>query len=192
MAVLTDNLLVDFDYDAALYACARGDRDALRRLYEREASRLLGVALRIVRDRGLAEDVVHDAFVSIWSRAASFDAARGEGRGWIFSVVRNAALNRIRSGARTVTLEDDAVHAVDDAAALAAYRGSADPLEVRSDLGRLERCLDGLEPARRDCIVLAYVDGCSHSEIAQRTGTALGTVKSWIQRGLGSLRECMA
>lgn len=182
----------EFDYEAALGACAGGDRDALRRLYEREAPRLLGVALRIVRDRGLAEDVLHDAFVSIWSRAASFDAGRGEGRGWIFSVVRNAALNRVRAGERSVALDDDAAAAVDDAAALASYRSAADPHELRSDLGRLERCLQGLEPARRDCIVFAYVDGCSHAEIAQRTGNALGTVKSWIQRSLGSLRECMA
>ena len=122
MAELPDFAAPDFDYDAALGACARGDRDALRRLYEREAPRLLGVALRIVRDRALAEDVLHDAFVNIWSRASSFDAGRGEGRGWIFSVVRNAALNRVRAGERTVTLEDDAAAAVDDAAALAWQR----------------------------------------------------------------------
>lgn len=190
--MLSDSAGPDFDYDAALQSCARGDREALRQLYEREASHLLGVAMRIVRDRGLAEDVLHDAFVSIWSRAGSFDAARGQGRGWIFSIVRNAALNRIRSGARNVTLGDEAIAAADDAAAMASYRANADPLELRSDLGRLERCLALLEPARRECIVFAYVDGCSHAEIAQRTGTALGTVKSWIQRSLGSLRECMA
>ena len=77
-----------FDYDAALHACARGDQHALQRIYMQDSKRLLGVALRIVRQRHLAEDVVHDAFVSIWNKAASFDATRGEGRGWIYSVVR--------------------------------------------------------------------------------------------------------
>lgn len=190
--VSIDPALPDFDYGAALQSCARGDRDALRLLYEREGAHLLGVALRIVRDRAVAEDVLHDAFVSIWTRAIGFDAKRGEGRGWMFSIVRNASLNRIRSSARMVTLGDDAAEAVDDAAALASYRSAADPMELRSDLGRLQRCLTQLEPARRDCIVFAYVDGCSHAEIAERTGTALGTIKSWIQRGMVSLRECMA
>ena len=69
-----------FDHDAALKACAHGDRDALRRIYERESRYLLGVALRIVRDRAAAEDVLHDAFMAIWNRASSFDASRGAGR----------------------------------------------------------------------------------------------------------------
>ena len=79
-----------------------------------------------------------------------------------------------------------------DQAALAAYATSADPFELRADLGRLEGCLGGLEPARRDCILYAYVEGCSHGEIAERLQTPLGTVKAWIQRGMRALRECMA
>lgn len=172
-------------------ACARGDRNALQRLYQHESRYLMGVALRIVRQRQQAEDVLHDAFLSIWQRADSFNPARGEGRGWIYSVVRNAALNMVRSGARQVSLDEDAAEAVDDQAAMAAYAGSADPFETRADLGKLDRCLAGLEPARRDCILYAYVDGCSHGEIAERTQTPLGTVKAWIQRGMRALRECM-
>ena len=181
-----------FDYDAALLACARGDRDALQRIYQRDSRPLLGVALRIVRQRQQAEDVLHDAFVSIWQRAASFDPARGAGRGWIYSVVRHAALNTMRDGAREVSVDEDAVAAIDDQAALAAYAQAGDPFELRSDLGRLHQCLSALEPARRDCILYAYVEGCSHGEIAQRTDTPLGTVKAWIQRGMRTLRECMA
>ncbi|MGJ7618957.1 MULTISPECIES: sigma-70 family RNA polymerase sigma factor [unclassified Variovorax] len=181
-----------FDYDAALMACARGDRQALQQLYQRESRYLMGVALRIVRQRQQAEDVLHDAFISIWQRAESFNPARGEGRGWIYSVVRNAALNMVRSGARQVHVSDEAAEAIDDQAALAAYASSADPFELRADLGKLEGCLGGLEPARRDCILYAYVEGCSHGEIAERLQTPLGTVKSWIQRGMRTLRECMA
>ena len=75
----------DFDYEAALAACAAGDRQAMHRLYEQEGARLLGVALRIVRQRALAEDIVHDACVNIWTRATSYDASRGSARGWIYS-----------------------------------------------------------------------------------------------------------
>ena len=119
----TDDL---FDHDAAIRACAGGDREALRRIYEREAKFLLGVTLRIVRDRALAEDVLHDAFVSIWSRAASFDATRGAGRGWIYSIVRNAALNRVRDGSRETELDEDASAQQDAHAALAAWRELGD------------------------------------------------------------------
>jgi RNA polymerase sigma-70 factor (ECF subfamily) len=181
-----------FDYDAALMACARGDRQALQQLYERESRYLMGVALRIVRQRQQAEDVLHDAFISIWQRAESFNPARGEGRGWVYSVVRNAALNLVRSGARQVDVSEDAAEAIDDQAALAAYASAGDPFELRADLGRLDNCLQGLEPARRDCILYAYVEGCSHGEIAERLQTPLGTVKAWIQRGMRALRECMA
>ena len=72
----------------------------MHRLYEQEGARLLGVALRIVRQRALAEDIVHDACVNIWTRAASYDASRGSARGWIYSVVRNLALNAVRDGSR--------------------------------------------------------------------------------------------
>lgn len=180
-----------FDHDAALLACARGDLDALRRIYEREARYLLGVALRIVRDRAAAEDVLHDAFVAIWQRAASFDAGRGAGRGWIYSVVRHAALNRVRDTARDTPLDEPAAAQHEAQAAFAAWQDQGDELAQQADLGRLGQCLEGLEPTRRACLLHAYVDGCSHSEIAARVQAPLGTVKAWIQRGLRALRECM-
>ncbi|MDM0019286.1 sigma-70 family RNA polymerase sigma factor [Variovorax saccharolyticus] len=181
-----------FDYDAALAACARGERQALAQIYQREGRYLLGVALRIVRQRQSAEDVLHDAFVSIWQRACSFDPGRGAGRGWIYSVVRHAALNWVRSHGREVPVDEERQAALEDELALDRHAGSLDPAETRAELGRLETCLDRLEPERRECIVLAYLDGCSHGEIAQRTHKPLGTIKSWIQRGMRSLRECMA
>lgn len=180
-----------FDHDAALQACARGDRDALGRIYERESRYLLGVALRIVRDRAVAEDVLHDAFVAIWRRASSFDAGRGAGRGWIYSVVRHAALNRMRDGARETVLDEPAAAHLEAQTALSAWQENGDELARQAELGRLGLCLDGLEPARRACLLHAYVDGCTHSEIAMRVQAPLGTVKAWIQRGLRALRECM-
>ena len=180
-----------FDHDAALADCARGDQEALQRIYRHESRRLLGVALRIVRQRALAEDVLHDAFVQVWTRAASFDPARGAGRGWIYSIVRHRALNAVRDGAREVRPDEDAMEALHTDAALAAHHDRADAFERQVLLGRLGACLEGLEPARRDCILHAYLDGCTHGEIATRVGAPLGTVKAWIRRGLLALRECL-
>ena len=183
---------VDFDYEATLVACAAGDRIAMRRLYEQEGARLLGVAMRIVRQRALAEDIVHDACVNIWTRAASFDAARGSARGWIYSVVRNLALNAVRDASRHVDVDEDTTQALEADMSVQAYQEVAQAFELNASLGRLQHCLAGLDPARRNCVLHAYVDGCSHGEIAERLGAPLGTVKAWIRRSLVSLRECMA
>ncbi len=179
-----------FDYDAALHGCATGDRTALHRLYQHESRYLLGVAMRIVRQRTVAEDVLHDAFVNIWTRATSFDPDRGEARGWIYSIVRHQALNTVRSREREVSVDDEAVDALmqDDAA-----NGAAETaFELNASLGKLNDCLAHLDGAKRASILYAYIDGCSHSEIAERLKAPLGSVKAWIKRGLNALRECMA
>lgn len=181
-----------FDYEQSLRNCAQGDRLALQDLYRQESRHLLGVALRIVRQRQQAEDVLHDAFMAIWTKAASFDATRGSGRGWIYSVTRNLALNSVRNGAREVSVDEETAEALDAQTSMEAHHQLADAFEMHASLGRLNDCLSRLEPARRNCILYAYVDGCSHGEIAERTQTPLGTVKAWIKRGMGSLRECMA
>ena len=182
----------DFDYEAALAGCAAGDRQAMHRLYEQEGARLLGVALRIVRQRALAEDILHDACVNIWTRAASYDASRGSARGWIYSVVRNLALNAVRDGSRHVDVDDTTTQALEADMSVQAHHEVEETFELNASLGRLQHCLEGLDPARRHCVLHAYVDGCSHGEIAERLGAPLGTVKAWIRRSLASLRECMA
>lgn len=179
-----------FDHDAALAACARGERAALRRLYEREGRFLLGVALRIVRDRATAEDVLHDAFMNIWTKAATFDARRGAGRGWMVGIVRHRALDAVRAGARTVSADEETMDALRDDEDAAP--DMADAFATRADLGRLDDCLARLDTAKRNCVLYAYLDGCTHTEIAERLGAPLGSVKAWIRRGLTSLRECLA
>ncbi|MGF6097456.1 sigma-70 family RNA polymerase sigma factor [Pseudomonas sp. 18175] len=169
-----------FDYEACLLACARGDQRALRRLYEQESSHLLGVAMRITRDKAMAEDIVHDAFLKIWRGAASFDPSRGSARGWVFSVTRHLALNVVRNQYREVPLDDQHEHV------------TTDSFEFSKRTGKVHTCLEQLDPARRTCILHAYVDGYSHSEIALKLGAPLGTVKAWIKRSLAALRECMA
>ncbi|WP_229779250.1 sigma-70 family RNA polymerase sigma factor [Pseudomonas matsuisoli] len=179
-----------FDYEATLHACAQGERSALQRLYVQEGPRLLGVVQRIVRDIALAEDIVHDAFIRIWKKAGTYDPERGSARGWIFSVARHLALNAVRNDARYVQHEEghanDTEHAVTEG-----WQAYTDTFDWRVNPGRVEACLEQLEPVRRNCVFHAYVDGYSHQEIAQRIGAPLGTVKAWIRRSLTALRECI-
>jgi RNA polymerase sigma-70 factor (ECF subfamily) len=180
-----------FDCDAALQACARGDRLALQGLYQQESPRLLGVVQRIVRDLPKAEDIVHDVFVRIWQKAGSFDASRGEGRGWIYSIARHLALNAVRDGRHELAVGEDTTEALDLAASLQAWRDVEDSFAWQDHTGRLGPCLERLEPVRRNCLLHAYIDGLTHNEIAQKTGAPLGTVKAWIKRSLAALRECL-
>jgi RNA polymerase sigma factor (sigma-70 family) len=175
------------DLDDALRACAQGDRVALRAIYDAEASRMLGVALRLLRRPALAEEAVQDAFVQVWRRAGSFDPAKGAARTWLYTVLRHRALNILRGEVRTDLIDDF------EPLGLASEEEDAEHLVSRlSEAGALRRCLEELEPHRRRAIVLAYVHGLSHGELADRLGVPLGTIKSWIRRSLISLRECLA
>jgi RNA polymerase sigma-70 factor (ECF subfamily) len=178
-----------FDYESALLACAQGERFALKAIYERESRWLLGVALRIVRERQAAEDVLQDAFLQIWKGAGSFNPKLGSGRGWIYTVVRHRALNEVRKAGREVPVEDDALNALADAGQ-SPFAASAS--EHDADPESLERCLKTLDEQKRRCIVFAFVDGYTHDQIAKRLGSPLGTVKSAIRRGLLSLKECLS
>jgi len=176
-----------FDYESALAACATGDRGALRRLYDEEAGRLVSVALRIVRRRELAEDVVHDAFLAVWQRAGTYDPALGSARGWIYTIVRNRALNVVRDGKR-----EDLSDAMDLAPEFEAGALVTDAVERLAMESRLRRCLERLDKEKRESVLLSYVTGYSHGEIAGHLGVPLGTVKSWVKRGLSALKDCMA
>ena len=179
---------IPFDYEAAVLACARGERYALRALYEREAQWLLGVALRIVRDRQRAEDVLQDAFLQVWQHAGTYQPALGSARGWIYTIVRHRALKDVRDPGREQPLDPEDLTALSDRQQVPVGAGEERGIDAES----LERCLSQLEPAQRECVVQAFVDGFTHDEIAKRLKTPLGTVKSWIRRSLALLKECMA
>jgi RNA polymerase sigma factor (sigma-70 family) len=175
------------DLDDALRRCANGDRKALRAIYDAEAPRMLGVATRILRRPSLAEEAVHDAFVQIWQQAATFDPSRGRARTWLYGVVRHRALNILRGEVRT--------ELVDDFEPMNLTSEEEDPEQVMqrlSDTSALRRCLERLEPVRRRAVVLAYMHGLSHGELAARLGVPLGTMKSWLRRSLIALRECLS
>jgi len=174
------------DLAATLAAIARGERAALRDLYAAEASRLFGVCLRILRDRAAAADATQDAFLRIWDRADRFDPARGAARAWLAAIARHVALDLARARGRELPSDDpelgDALVDDDPVAAL----------DATADAARLRACLEVLEEKNRRSILLAFVDGLSHAQIAARLETPLGTVKAWIRRGLASLKECLA
>lgn len=180
-----------FDHGVLLEACANGDRQALQRLYAQEGSRMLGVVIRIVGDRGIAEDIIHDAFVNIWNKAYTFDVRRGSGKTWIFSVARHQALNHVRTRHREVAVDDDTAERLDAERSQEAATDIQDHFDWLGH-GELDRCLGQLSPERRNCLFHAYVDGFSHQEIATRLGRPLGTVKAWIKRSLTALRECLS
>ncbi len=176
------------DYEAALEACARGERFALRVIYEREGRWLLGVVRRIVRDPAVAEDVFQDAMVQVWTRAGTFDPALGSGRGWVYTVVRHQALKAVRRSNTEQSLEPEQLSGLSDMRQAMEAAVPDDGL----DTDRLEHCLGRLEADRRACVVHAFVDGYTHDQIARRLKAPLGTIKSWIRRSLLALKECMA
>ena len=171
---------------ALLARIAREDRAALQALYKLQSVRLFGVAMAILRDRDAASDAVHDGFVKIAHRAAQFDPERGAAEAWLGSVIRHAALDIARRRGREMPTDD---------ATLGDMPVEADQLEsiAASENGaRLRECLATLAEKNRQGILLAFVHGLSHPQIAAKLDMPLGTVKAWIRRGLLSLKECLA
>jgi RNA polymerase sigma-70 factor (ECF subfamily) len=143
------------------------------------------VALRITRQSALASDAVHDALLQVWRNAGRFDGSRGSPQTWLVSLVRYRALDIARRRAREIPADEDTPEPADD---------SPDPLTVLAsarDAAALHRCMQGLEDDRRRLVMLAFVEGLSHADLAERLGAPLGTVKSWIRRSLLSLRACL-
>jgi RNA polymerase sigma-70 factor (ECF subfamily) len=169
-----------------LQALAAGQRAALRGIYDRQSTRLFGIANAVLRDRDAAADALHDAFLRIATRAGQFDPSRGVAEAWLSTIVRNAALDLARRRGRELPSDDPALG--DTPVAPEAL----DRVLAGDDSRRLRECLSTLEEHRRRGIVLAFVHGLSHAQIAARLELPLGTVKAWIRRGLVQLRGCLA
>jgi RNA polymerase sigma factor (sigma-70 family) len=171
---------------------------SLVRLYEATSGRVHGLVLRIVRLAPLAEEVVEDVFWQVWREAPRFDAGRGRVLAWLLAIARSRAIDALRRNERMraaeVTVEDD-----DTLEALATQTGSSECSDDPFDLvgasqhhAQLHALLAGLEPLPRQLLALAFMRGCTHEEIAEQTGLALGTVKSHIRRTLVALRSQIA
>ncbi|MDP3406678.1 sigma-70 family RNA polymerase sigma factor [Bosea sp. (in: a-proteobacteria)] len=172
--------------DDALLACATGDKTALRRIYDAEAGRMLGVAQRLLKRRALAEEAVQDAFVLIWRHAARFDPQRGSGQNWIYAILRNRSISVLRDERRTETRENPLTEE------LASEEDDPETIISKlSDAKALRACLEPLPPQRRGIVLLAFVQGLTHGEIAGKLSLPLGTVKTWIRRSLMTLKTCL-
>lgn len=174
------------DIEALLERCADGDRPALERLYRLTSPRLFGVLMRILKRRDLAEDALQDVYVRVWQRARQFDAFRGRATAWLVSIARYRAIDSVRS--RRALLSLDAPQDETPVDMAAAPESLPESSRTRA---ALERCLGLLTDAQRRCVTLAFVYGLSHDDIAATVDSPLGTIKSWVRRGLLSLRQCL-
>jgi RNA polymerase sigma-70 factor (ECF subfamily) len=162
---------------------ARGDSAALRTLYERHAARAMAVALRVLGARTESEEIVQETFVEIWKRAREFDVTRGSAASWISTIARSRAIDRVRArGASARTLSAIAVEPPPAAAA-----SPLEDVEQRLQRERISSALGELPVEQRRTIELAYFEGFSYREIAERTGEALGTVKTRARLGMEKL-----
>ncbi|HUG61412.1 MAG TPA: sigma-70 family RNA polymerase sigma factor [Methylomirabilota bacterium] len=173
------------DLEALLGRVAQGDRRAFASLYAATSSKLFGIVLRIIGDRALAEDILQEAFVKVWRNASRYEAASGRPVTWMAAIARNTAIDAVRQRqahqSRHRDTGDDALAEIADPG------GSVHP----TDREALRTCLGRLEEEQRACVLLAYRDGYSREELADRFSRPVGTIKTWLHRGLARLRECL-
>lgn len=175
---------------ALLGRVALRDRAAFEQVYRRTCDHLLGVAFGVLNRRDRAEDVLQEAFINVWNSAANYNPAIAAPMTWLINIVRNKAIDKLRSGKgereRTVELDDEAMNLSADA--------SLQPqalLDESLTRARIDACMAGLVPAQRQALALAYYRGLVHTEIAEALGAPLGTVKAWVRRGSDKLRVCL-
>ncbi|MCW5636919.1 MAG: sigma-70 family RNA polymerase sigma factor [Rubrivivax sp.] len=186
--------------------CGLGDRRAFADLYDKTSGYLFAVVLRIQRDRAVAEELLQEIYVTLWRQAAGFDAARSQPLTWLTHIARNRAIDSLRraeaqprsfsslapagGGDADGDADDDALRrtleAVPDEGA-----GPFELLASASEARELGRCMEHLSAAQRQSVALAFYDGLTHAEVAERLRQPLGTVKSWVRRALLTLKSCL-
>ncbi len=165
----------------------RRDRRAFAQLYAATSAKLYGTVLRILKERGRADDVVQEAYVTIWQKAAQFDTKRASPIAWMVAIARHAAIDELRRQPR-------APHEPEEALAHTPSDGPSarEHLEHEQDAKRLHACLEALEAERRDMVRLAYLDGWSRADLATHFEQPVNTVKTWLHRALKQLKGCLA
>lgn len=165
---------------------AAGERAALRQLYQATSSKLFGVCLRILSDREESEDVLQEVYLTIWRRADRFDASRASVTTWVSTIARNRAIDRLR--ARGLLARADRV---EDLQVPDGGPGAEARLIAAGEDGRLQGCLSELDARTAQIIRTAFFEGVTYEALARRMDTPLGTVKSWVRRGLARLKACL-
>ena len=172
--------------DSLIAAVAKGDEAAFAELYQTTSSKLFAVALRILRNREAAEEVLQESYFRVWEKAGDFNPALASPMTWMAAIVRNRCIDEIRRKAPQTTSDELVLENIES--------GDEHPiagLERQEDVQRLLRCLDGLEPEKKQMVRLAYLDGLSREELAVKFGRPEGTVKTWLHRSLAQLKGCL-
>jgi RNA polymerase sigma factor (sigma-70 family) len=168
-----------------LVRVAKGDQQAFAELYRATSSRVFGVIVRMMHDRGEAEDILQEVYATAWRRADTFDPARGSAITGLITRGRNRTIDRMRQHREELLGDDDTPELADDAPTPAAAA------EASEERRRLELCLERLEPQQGRAVRDAFFTGATYSELAQRLAVPLGTMKSWIRRSLMQLKTCL-
>jgi RNA polymerase sigma-70 factor (ECF subfamily) len=170
-----------------LRAVAREDRAAYKRLYEQAGPKLFGIVLRITRNRSAAEDILQDVFLRIWQNAHSFSPDAGPPMAWLSSIARNRAIDVLRQKT-FVSVASDNEDETDW------FERIADPRDLEDEMmniAALRHCLGQIEEPARICVLLAYYEGYSREELAERYGKPVNTIKTWLHRSLAVLKDCL-
>jgi RNA polymerase sigma-70 factor, ECF subfamily len=183
---MTDTTLND-RLAALLSRASLGDKNAFADLYEATKSKLFAVSLRIVRERHIAEEVLQDSFVKIWNHAADYAVAKSAPMTWMTTIVRNRSLDIVRRPNLEIADDDDffQLNMQDESPA------PPEQLAAKRDEAHIVRCMKGLEGEQHKAISLAFFQGLSHTEVAEKLDKPLGTVKTHIRRGLLKLKDCL-
>ena len=169
-----------------LRGVADGRRDALESLYRDTSSTLLGICVKLLRDREEAEDVLQEVFVTVWSKAGQFDSARARGMTWLRSIARNRSIDRLRARPQATWVDiDDSPGLADEGISPVGHAAQ------EQDRSRLDHCFGELDENRQQLIRTAFFEGVTYEELAARNNSPLGSVKSWIRRGLQQLKACL-
>ena len=175
----------DLSIESLLRDVAEGDRAAFAQIYDRISSRVLGLIIRVLRDRAQSEEVMQEVFLEIWQGAAKFDANRGSGMAWVLTMAHRRAIDRIRASQKSH--ERDLKIGIRDMER--DFDSVSESVEIRVENERVKRAMSRLTPLQREAVILAYYGGYSHSEMAQILGIPLGTVKTRLRDGMIRLRD---
>lgn len=171
---------------ALVQRLASNDHTAFALLYQATSAKMFGTALRILKRRDLADDVLQDVYVTVMQKAGGYDASKGTVIAWMATIVRNRSLDIVR---RATPMQLDGLRGAEDVADEDA--DALTSLTQAEDTRRLLGCLEGLEPQKKEMVMLAYFHGESREALSERYSCPVGTIKTWLRRSLGQLKDCL-
>lgn len=170
-----------------LHHASKGDHTAFQQLYNRTSNHLYAIAVRMLRRRDWADDVMQEAYVRIWHNASEYLSERGSVLAWMSTILRYRAIDRLRHEKKRRLIDDD----IDETDVIDDSPSPLELAELQRDTSLLYGCMEELQEEQRRVIASAFFDGYTHEQLSNRFSTPLGTVKSWVRRGLLSLRRCL-